>query len=82
MMDEKLEVGDVLLMKTADGERPMLVIKVWSPTCVNGVLFVDGYNDRNLTIAGATLEEGTMMKWVTSISKGDQVGQWDFKGKK
>ncbi len=78
-MDKEVGVGDIVLLRTSDRDRPMLVVKVWSPTCVNGIVFVDGYNDCNLIVLGTCLKEGSFMEWGTSISKGEGIGQWHFK---
>lgn len=41
---------------------PMIITKAWSADCVNGQVLLDG-NDS---------------LWVTSASKGDQPGQWQW----
>lgn len=41
---------------------PCLVVRVWSDDCFNGQVFLDG-ND--------TL-------WITSATKGEGLGQWDW----
>jgi len=69
-------VGRIVLVKTNDGERPMLIVKVWNPTTVNGVIFLDGWNDRGLAIIGT--REGSLLSWATSIQRGSEVNQWRF----
>lgn len=41
---------------------PMLIIRVWSDTCVNGQVFLDG----------------TDQLWKTSPTLGDSNGQWNW----
>ena len=41
---------------------PMVIVGIWSDTCVNGQVFLDG-NDTF---------------WVTSASKGDLPGNWEY----
>jgi len=73
---QKPGVGRIVLVKTNDGDRPMLIVKIWNPTTVNGVIFLDGWNDRGLAISGT--REGSLLSWATSIQRGREVNQWRF----
>lgn len=57
--------------KNAGQVRPAIVVDVWSATCVNLRVFVDGLNDYP---DGIKLEN----EWKTSILEGnpDQLGRW------
>lgn len=46
----------------AGDEFPMVVVRVWSESCVNGQVLLDG-NDTY---------------WATSVSQGDQNGMWHW----
>ncbi len=41
---------------------PMTIVAVWSDTCINGKVFLDGNDDL----------------WVTSVVLGEDNGQWDW----
>lgn len=39
-------IGRIVHFVTRDGKiRPMIIVQVWSPETVNGVVFYDGTND-------------------------------------
>jgi hypothetical protein len=69
-------VGRIVLVKTNDGERPMLITKVWNPNTVNGIIFLDGWNDRGLPVTG--VREGSLLSHTTSIVRGSEANQWRF----
>jgi hypothetical protein len=75
-MAKSVAIGRIVLYKTREGDRPMIVVKVWSPETVNGQIFLDGYNDSHLVTGG--MKEGVMKVWVTSVAHGNEVGQWRF----
>jgi hypothetical protein len=54
----------------------MLIVKVWNPMEVNGIIFLDGWNDRGLACPGT--REGSLMAWATSLKRGGEVNQWRF----
>lgn len=54
-------------------ERPAIVVAVWSPTCVNLQVFLDGVNDLQDCVP-QECQRG--FAWRTSSSMGDRVGEW------
>lgn len=55
--------------------RPLMVVQTWSPECVNGVLFLDGENDRDRSPStpdhDPRAQEGgsaPLIQWVTSAT--------------
>ncbi|MHB8928853.1 MAG: hypothetical protein ACYC9Q_14625 [Bacillota bacterium] len=65
------KVGDWVFYKLGNEcLRPALIVRVWSPTCCNLVVFLDGSNDTN--------PDGGCVSWTTSITCGDGPGQWQF----
>lgn len=73
---QPVAVSRIVLYKTKDGDRPMLIVKVWDQDTVNGIIFLDSHNDRLLVTSG--MKEGSMMVWATSIPRGKEIGQWRF----
>lgn len=75
-------------MIAKDELRPALIVKVWNDDLVNLVVFLDGTNDGAEVDYGKgfTLDtpEGVMSGgylkgcWLTSVTKGDKVGQWSW----
>ena len=41
---------------------PMVIVGIWSDTCVNGQVFLDGCDQL----------------WVTSVSQGNNPGYWNY----
>lgn len=75
-MAQRPGVGRIVLVKTNDGDRPMLITKVNNPDNVNGVIFLDGWNDRGLPVMG--VREGSLLCHATSIVRGSEANQWRF----
>lgn len=86
----KPQVGDDVLFAFADEysktgiiERPAKVLRVHSDTCVNLVVFVDGYNDERLLQAGEQHKNSapTMMVWRTSatLSADGETHAWQWR---
>lgn len=70
-------VGRIVLFATEDGERPMLITKVWDDTIVNGHVFFDGPNDREQKrLGGINLMNGH--GWATKVGRGRAPGMWRF----
>lgn len=70
-------VGRIVLVKMNDGsDRPMMVVKVWDVATVNGIIFLDGWNDRGLAAPGT--REGSLMSWATSVKRGTGAKEWRF----
>jgi hypothetical protein len=64
--------------------RPATVVRVWSPTCINVQIQLDGYNDDRflgqgaLTSAKPHAVRGDATVWATSLCQGDGLGQWNW----
>lgn len=65
--------------------RPAMVVRVWSATCVQLQVFLDGSNDAHRTIVSGSGEPVPMftghetlrgLAWRTSVALGDSVGEW------
>jgi hypothetical protein len=66
---------------TAPTLRPAVIVRAWSPSCVNAQMFPDGSNDdADLSVAPFSLPplaaRGNHVVWLTSISEGPGVGQF------
>lgn len=69
--------GRIALVRVNDGtDRAMLIVKVWNPNVVNGIIFLDGWNDRGLAVTG--VREGSLHCHATSLVRGHEVNQWRF----
>lgn len=68
--------GRIVLLATNVGDRPMMIVKVLDEKTVNGVIFLDGWNDRGLAIIG--VREGSLMSWANTVTRGAGVNQWRF----
>jgi hypothetical protein len=76
-LKQKPGVGRIVLARVNDGsDRPMMIVKVINPNEVNGVIFLDGWNDRGLANPGT--REGLLLAWATSLKRGSEVNQWRF----
>lgn len=73
---QKPGIGRIVLVKTNDGDRPMMITKMWNPTTANGIIFLDGWNDRGLPVTG--VREGSLLCHATSIVRGLETNQWRF----
>jgi hypothetical protein len=58
-----IETGYAGNVPSEGDEAPCIVVKVWSPGCINGQVFLDA--------VGSTM-------WVTSALEGDAPGQWHW----
>lgn len=73
--------GRTVVLQIADGEwRPAQIVKVFTPSCANLVVFLDGSNDDryDLHAAGVYRQSETQkcVGWGTSRVQGDGVGEW------
>jgi hypothetical protein len=72
---EQPGIGRIVLFKLSETEdRPFLITKVWSELTVNGIVFLDGWNDS--AIGGTPATGGTL--WKTSAPRGPGISQWRF----
>lgn len=73
----RLTSGRIVHVNTSEGCRPSIVVAVFPNMAgedrdgFNGVMFLDGSNDRDLGGAGDVLT-----RWVTSIAPGDGPHQY------
>jgi len=69
-------IGRIVLFNVGEGEgdRPMIITRVWSDTCVNGRVILDGINDSHVYFG---MKIGTDAH-VTSVMRGKNVGEWRF----
>lgn len=75
---QKPDVGRIVKFNVGDGDRPMLIVRVWNDDCVNGRVFMDGTNDHHvLRQSGLGVIVGGDL-WVTSRTRGKEIGQWRF----
>jgi len=74
-MEEEAAIGKIVLFNTGDGDRPMLILRVWNDDVVNGRVFLDGWNDKSITSFGVRIGDDL---WVTSVARGSGVHQWRF----
>ena len=69
-----LTEGRIVHFVMADGQhRPGIVVRVWSATCINLILFVDGSNDG--------YDPNLPLDWKTSIvysSESKEPGTWHW----
>lgn len=87
MSEQKPTVGRIVHFKVSENiVRPAIITRVWNGDCVNLAVFLDGTNDG----ANVDWEKAFCLKtpeenmsggymacwWVTSVVKGDRVGQW------
>lgn len=75
---QKPDVGRIVKFNVGDGDRPMLILKVWNDDCVNGRVFLDGSNDNRIKRGG---DFGNIIGddlWVTSRTRGKAIGEWRF----
>lgn len=62
--------------------RPAIITRVWSNTCVNLQVFLDGQNDtvstpRTNRLQGVShVDKELGIAWCTSVTQGDGVGEW------
>lgn len=56
--------------------RPALIVRVWSDTCCNLQVFLDGTNDRVERLDGECKRTESGIVWCTSVSQGEAFGQW------
>jgi hypothetical protein len=70
-------IGRIVLFKTVEGDRPMIITRVWSEVMVNGIVFLDGQNDSPLSKTLPGMRMGNEV-WMTSRERGQDIGQWRF----
>lgn len=56
--------------------RPAAVVKAWSATAINALVFLDGSNDDHHGRLQGEITRHGWIAWCTSIVQGDAVGQW------
>lgn len=61
--DQMKAFSDAGVSQNVQLQLPAIIVAVWSETCINVKVFVDG--------KGPDL-------WLTSINKGDGEGQWNW----
>lgn len=82
-------IGRIVLFKVSeDVVRPAIITQTWNDDCVNLVVFPDGTNDGaavdwdnrfHVRSPQASMAGGYMGGvWVTSVTKGDSPGQWNW----
>jgi hypothetical protein len=81
---EGLEIGRIVHYVMKDGqERPLMVVRVWSPSeipgYINGVLIFDGSNDSGI-FPYSGYESGRNTAWITSThyDAGKKPGTWHW----
>lgn len=78
-MEQKPTVGRIVNFTLANGEvRPAIVVRVWSASCVNVRVFLDGSNDAGgpLTIKtaeGHSYDVCDESGWATSVNYDEGV---------
>ena len=71
-MKSQIAIGDDILVQVGEGVyRPGKVVGVWTPECVNAVVFMDGTNDQN-----SGYSNGELVIWKTSILEGVGADHW------
>lgn len=79
MDQQKLSVGRIVHYVTAAGKhRPAVVVQVWSETCCNLQVFLDGGNDASGDLTPEDRARG--MAWKTSVSQdeGGSPNSWHW----
>ena len=79
-------VGRIVLFNVGEGDRPMIITRVHSPTCVNGRVILDGWNDNHLSfgtfgtfgIKKEKVEYDGSDCHVVSVNRGPNLGEWRF----
>lgn len=80
----KLSPGRVVMFRISDTEvRPATVVKVWSDTCANLQIMLDGDGDKNsfdrhgnYLFDLSECDKGLVHR--TSIVQGDDIGEWQW----
>lgn len=70
-----MQLGSIVLYRVSEDQwRPAMIVQLWDAVtgCANLLVFHDGVNDA----AVRTTESKSPVRWVTSILKGTNVGQW------
>ena len=67
-------IGRIALFNVVDGDRPIIITRVHSPTCVNGRVILDGWNDNHLNFG---VKNGSDCH-VTFANRGKDFGEWRF----
>lgn len=74
-------VGRTVNYVLKDGQiRPLLVVRVWSPVYINGVLTFDGSNDANILPCEHPNPAAQPTMWLTSIhyDAEEKPGTWHW----
>jgi hypothetical protein len=71
-------VGRIVEYRIDEHEvRPAMIVRVFTPECVNLQVFVDGVNDLG-PCPKFNGEEGRRgLAWRTSVKRGDGPGEWN-----
>jgi hypothetical protein len=58
--------------------RPAVVVRVWDDITLNLQLLLDGSNDDRHVVGRFCQEGGNTHLWLTSVTQGDGIGQWNW----
>ncbi len=76
---QEVGIGRIVLYRIGIGpneDRAMIVTKVYGAGLVNGILFLDGYNDFPGSLPGTNM--GSSHVWINSCLRGNGLYQWRF----
>lgn len=88
----KPAVGKIVCVKISENEvRPAIITKAWSEDCINVIMFPDGTNDGAdvkfekvfyIESPNGIINSGGYLSgiWLTSIMKGNNIGNWNWPG--
>ena len=83
MTEKIISIGRIVHIQVEEGKyRPAMVVEVHNieTGSINANAFMDGLNDSHLFDVIYKVNKTTanvpLMKWYTSITPGDEVGQW------
>lgn len=76
-----LLLGKIVIYRLTETEfRPALVVRAWSDTCAQLLVFPDGTNppDRDMLLQQGRAPESWLFggAWRTSVSRGESIGMW------
>jgi len=74
-MPKKVEVGDIVLLQTEHGDRPLIVTSVKDPQFVRGILLLDGPGDPERRSSGG-MASGGVMVFISNAYFGNKLGEW------